>query len=429
MRGKKSSIGLTLAIFMVALLVAGTLAVAQEEKVLHSFGGGTDGNEPYAGLIFDASGSLYGTTAYGGGGTDCDGNCGTVFELIPKAGGGWMEEVLHTFDGADGASPTGGLVFDDSGNLYGTTGAGGAYGDGTVFRLARGAGGKWAETVLHEFCPTGICRDGAIPWAGLTLDASGNLYGTAIAGGGGCYEGCGVVFELTRKADGGWEQKVIHAFNGTDGAGPYAGVTLDASGNLYGTTLYGGSGPCFNGGPPLPPGCGTVFELTRRADGSWKQKVLRSFTEDADGLYPYAGVILDASGNLYGTTAEGSDGGTVFELTPRARGAWKEKVLHNFSDSGTDGTDPTASLIFDAAGNLYGTTNSGGAYGIYGTVFEMSPKAGGGWTEKVLHSFNNNGTDGYRPGAGLILDTAGNLYGTTTSGGAYGDGTVFEITP
>src|ERR1019366_9536867 len=217
-------------------------------------------------------------------------------------------------------------------------------------------------------------------------------------------------------------EQVLHSFgNGTDGANPQAGLIVDAAGNLYGTTVGGGT-----------YGYGTVFELTPNGSGGWTEKVLYSFCSQAycpDGSEPYAGLIFDAVGNLYGTTLDGGTnwfGGTVFELTPAGGGSWTETVLHSFNKNGTDGANPYAGLIFDAVGNLYGTTEEGGTYG-YGTVFELTPAAGGVWTEKVLHNFNNNGTDGGTPYAGLIFDAARNLYGTTAGGGTYYSGTVFRV--
>ena len=223
---------------------------------------------------------------------------------------------------------------------------------------------------------------------------------------------------------------MLHSFgNGTDGRGPVGGLIFDAAGNLYGMTIQGGT-YCSGSG-----GCGTVFELTPAAGGSWTEQVLYSFCPQGlpcttDGYYPRAGLIFDGAGNLYGTTDNGGTyhDGTVFELTPAAGGTWTEKVLHNFNLNGTDGALPLGSLILDAAGNLYGTTSNGGTYTSRGTVFELTPTAGGGWTETVLHSFGN-GTDGVTPEAGLIFDAAGNLYGTTTGGGTYYGGTVFELTP
>jgi uncharacterized repeat protein (TIGR03803 family) len=223
------------------------------------------------------------------------------------------------------------------------------------------------------------------------------------------------------------QEKVLHSFgNGTDGLYPYAGLIFDAAGNLYGTTYEGGI-----------HGYGTVFELTPEEGGGWTEKVLHSFNlNGTDAAYPQASLIMDSAGNLYSTSYEGGihldpcggvGCGTVFELSPQEGGGWTEKVLHSFNLNGTDGDEPYAGLIIDTAGNLYGTTIAGGIHNN-GTVFELSPREGGGWTEKVVHSFGN-GTDGYEPYAGLIIDAAGNLYGTTVEGGIHGYGTVFEITP
>jgi len=291
--------------------------------VLHSFGRGNDGSTPYAALIFDAAGNLYGTTDGGG----ARGSYGTVFELTHKAGGGWTEKVLHNFIAirGDGAYPTGGLIFDASGNLYGTTGGGGTSDDGTVFELTPGAGGVWAETVLYNFNVDG--EDGNGPTGSLILDATGNLYGTTGAGGAtgtGCGgNGCGTAFELTPTAGGGWTEKILHSFNddGADGYFPSADLIFDPAGNLYGPTVYGGTGTCQFA---HDVGCGVVFELTPEAGGNWTENVIRSFN-GKNGYRPLGGLIPDATGNLYGTTDWGGSSGTgcegygcgvVFEITP-----------------------------------------------------------------------------------------------------------------
>ncbi len=416
MLDKRFSIGLgtALTIFTVTLLVTSTWA-ASHESVLHSFNNnGTDGVNPYAGLIADTSGNLYGTTVEGG-----IHNLGSVFELTPRQGGGWTETVLHSFGrGTDGTDPYASLIFDAAGNLYGTTQQGGIHNSGTVFELSPRQGGGWTETVLHSFNNNGI--DGAYPLGGLIFDAAGNLYGTTQQGGIHSCQGktCGTVFELTPKQGGGWTETVLHSFgNGTDGVNPQAGLIIDAAGNLYGTTYQGGI-----------HNLGTVFELTPRQGGGWTETVLHSFGRGTNGVSPNASLTVDAAGHLYGTTIAGGilNDGTVFELTPSQGGGWTETVLHSFGN-GTDGVNPQASLIIDAAGNLYSTTIAGGIH-TDGTVFELSPQPGGGWTETVLHSFGN-GTDGVSPYAGLIIDAAGNLYGTTIGGGIHTDGTVFEITP
>ena len=408
----------TLAIFAATLLVTGTCAVAQVERVLHSFNG-KDGQYP-AGLIFDGSGNLYGTTDVGG-----KFDYGTVFELSLKTGGGWAETVLHNFNynHKDGVFPEPSLVFDHSGNLYGTTDLGGKYEYGMAFELSPKAGGGWTETVLHNFNHNG--KDGIYPYASLIVDTNGNLYGTTWEGGKSspeCKAGCGTVFELSPKTRGGWTETILHSFNDKDGVSPEASLIFDASGNLYGTTFLGGKN-----------GAGTVFELSPKTGGGWAETVLHNFGEVSDGEYPVASLIFDASGNLYSTTSSGGrDGyGTVFELSPKTGGGWTETVLHHFNNGGNGGCIPFAAPILDASGNLFAAASSCGKYGSNGgggTVFELSPKTGGGWTETLLHAFGN-GTDGNSPNDALVFDSSGNLYGTTTVGGKDDYGTVFEITP
>ena len=382
---------------------------AASHQVLHSFNpGGSDAAYPFAGLVADAAGNLYGTTFSGG-----TYNVGTVFEMSPQEGGGWTEKLLYSFNnnGQDGFDPEGSLIFDGAGNLYGTTQSGGIHAAGTVFELSPNGGGGWTETVLHSF---GRGTDGTLPYAALVFDSSGNLYTTTQGGG---IDGLGAVVELSPRQGGGWTETVIHSLgNGTDGYTPLASMIVDAAGNLYGTTQQGG---IHNDG--------TVFELSPRQGGGWTETVLHSFGNDSDGSQPYANLMLDGSGNLYGTTiAGGIHGyGAVFELSPNGSGGWTETLLHSFGN-GTDGTAPEAGLIHDAAGNLYGTTASGGIHS-FGTAFELSPKQGGGWTETVLHSFNTGG-DGVNPIGALIIDGAGNLYSSTLNGGI-SEGSVFELSP
>jgi uncharacterized repeat protein (TIGR03803 family) len=423
MQGKTLSIGLraVLAVFALALFAAET--ATGQEKVLYSFYNSGGEVLPVAGVISDASGNLYGTAFYGGANDN-----GMVFELSPTANG-WKQTVLYSFnpDGIDGFGATGGLVFDAAGNLYGTTEFGGTgnctngFGCGTVFELSPSAGGAWTETIVHDFQGS----DGWEVHAGLIMDAAGNLYGTTTNGGN---FGQGTAYELSRGAGGSWTVNTLHHFTGGyDGGVPFGGLVLDAAGNLYGTTSAGGgkSAGCRYG-------CGTVFELHRFKGGNWSQKVLHSFSQNSeDGRYPYGGLVFDGSGNLYGVA--GSGGGTpgygiVFELTPGSGGSWTETVLHNFNGTRPDGIDPSGNLIFDVSGNLYGVTLLGGTLS-HGTAFELSPVAGGVWNETTLHDFSDNDGDGYNPVSGLMLDGSGNLYGTTGSGGHYGQGSVYEITP
>jgi uncharacterized repeat protein (TIGR03803 family) len=396
-------------------------------KSLHTFKGSSDGSLPYGGLIMDRAGNLYGTTSVGGAA-----KLGTVFGLTPGANGKWTEQVLYSFTGGnDGAGPRASLIFDQAGNLYGTTFGGGA--GGTVFELTPGANGKWTEKVLHSF---GAGNDGANPVASLIFDQVGDLYGTTLYGGTGpgCDNGCGTVFELTPNSDGTWTENVLYSFCSqkecSDGWAPLGSVIFDQAGNLYGTTQVGGIKCAINGG------CGVAFQLTPNATGTWTEKVLHRFCSRSgclDGSTPDAGLIIDQFGNLYGTTqySDVHSNGVVFQLTPQADGSWKEEVLHRFARSG-DGIFPVAPLAFDQAGNLYGTTGAGGsdpACGSIGcgTVFKLTPSSGGGWHEAVLHSFQDH--PGAVPQVGVIFDSLGNLYGTTHGDNQTTFGSVFEITP
>jgi uncharacterized repeat protein (TIGR03803 family) len=421
---RKFHVGLTiiLEVFCAVLLLTSTRATAQTVKVVHAFGHGRDGDQPSSSLIFDANGNLYGTTEDGGIAGPVF--SGTVFELIPETGGGWTEKVLHSFSGGEsraGYAPSGGLIFDAAGNIYGTTIWGGNGEDppcdsgcGTVFELLPTADGAWSEKVLHSF---GNGADGAYPQAGLIIDSAGNLYGTVPWGGA---NGGGVVFSLTPRVGGGWAETVLHNFGatGTDSSHPAGNLTFDASGNLYGASLEGGS---YN--------YGAVFELMPEGIGHWKEKTLHSFEYDGmDGVNPNGSLIFDASGNLYGTTGGGGayNCGTAFELAPQNDGSWTEQVLHSFNDIKTDGYTPLGGLVLDASGNLYGTT-VGGAYSG-GTVYELTPEGDGVWTERILYEFGS-GSRGLMPWTGLIFDATGNLYSTTTSGGPAGRGTAFEVIP
>ena len=391
----------TLAFVMVLgrALVMAPSAEAQADltfTLIYSFKNSPDGSGPYAGLIRDGAGNFYGTTAYGG-----LAGYGTVFKLDATGG----ETVLHsfTFGGADGSKPFAGLVRDAAGNLYGTTSDGGGigctiYGCGTVFKLDTSG----TETVLHRF--TGGA-DGGNPYTGLVRDPAGNLYGTTYYGGSSnnCYQGCGTVFKLDTTG----AETVLHSFTGApDGNWPSGSLILDATGNFYGTTTWGGASVW-----------GTVFKV----DTTGAETVLYSFTGGADGGTPASELILDAAGNLYGTTQYGGAGrcrdgcGTVFKLDTTGT----ETVLYRFQRN-PDGERPVAGLIQDAAGNLYGTTLYGGERRL-GTVFKLDPTG----KETVLHRFTR--ADGQNPDAGLVRDSAGNLYGTSYYGGASGAGTVFKL--
>jgi uncharacterized repeat protein (TIGR03803 family) len=378
--------------------------------------------------------------------------------------------VLQNFSltGGDAAGPFGGIAFDAQGNIYGTTGGGGTYGYGAVFELTPNSNGTWSEAILHSFSYYGL--DGSVPMSTPLLDAAGNLYGTTLEGGSGqhpygtvfkmtpssigwsfsvlhnfgstntdgssaktgvvmdalenLYGVASVVFELTPTATA-WTESVIDSFaNSNDGSGPiYAGVILDSSGNLYGTTQSGGA---FSGG--------VVYAL-RRAKGGWKPSVPHAFPAfEGDGIRPVNGnLAIDSAGNLYSATFAGGTGtgcvgscGTVFKLTPTSRGRWKETVLYNFQGAST-GFGPAAGVTLDSAGNVYGTTIYGGTTPCAcGVVYKLAPNVDGTWTYSILHSFS--GTDGNTPFANLTYYN-GNFYGTTGSGGTGGGGVVFEITP
>ncbi len=272
------------------------------------------------------------------------------------------------------------------------------------------------ETVLYSFLDNN--RDGSSPFAAPIFDAAGNLYGTTAYGGAHNY---GSVFELSPVAGGGWKEKVLHSFNldGVDGYQPYASLVLDAGGNLYGTTSLGGS---HSGG--------TVFELSPQAGGTWSEKILHHFALGlSDGNNPQSNLLFDAAGNLYGTTVAGGahSSGIAFELTPVVGHGWSEKLLHAFDGRG-GGNAPYGTLEFDSAGNLYGTTQNGGA-GAAGIVYELMPAATGPWTERILHTFTGGVSDGSYPQFGVVFGSTGSLYGTTLTGGTFGDGTVFELSP
>lgn len=382
--------GLGAVLFAIVLGAAVPPLQAQTFSVLYSFQCGTDGSHPYAGLARDKLGDLFGTTYYGG-----TFGKGSVFELTAAG----AESVLYDFAAdVSGGYPAAGLIPDTHGNLYSTTVGGGASGLGVVFKLNQ----SHTESVLYDF-PGGA--SGGFSDVGLVVDSAGNLYGTTFNGGA---NGFGTVFKL---APGG-AHSVLHSFAGTDGANPQAGLVRDTAGNLYGTTLNGGSS-----------GDGVVFKVAP----SGVETVLHDFVgAPTDGSGPAAGLLRDAAGNLYGTTnAGGSAGnGAVFKIDPSGT----ETILYNFQ-GGADGRDPSAVLVEDSKGDLFGTTQFGGSgpclFSGCGVIFEVTPAG----VETVVHSFSGFPTDGAIPFGGLIADSSGNLYGTTSQGGASNCGTVFKLTP
>jgi uncharacterized repeat protein (TIGR03803 family) len=382
-----------------------------------------DGSEPsYGTLTQDSAGNVYGTTKYGG-----TNNSGTVFKVTPAG----HETVLYSFCSAtnctDGSNPMGGLIWDAGGNLYGTTTSGGTHNDGTVFKLL--AGSSWTETVLYSFKGG---SDGAGPADGVIWGAYGWLFGTTSGGGSG---DAGTVFRLEPPPFSffsPWTETVIHSFcsapNCTDGMYPYAGVT-DVFGILYGTTQQGGT---YQGSGNQ--GNGVLYQIYQDGSGFNVLYNFCSLGSCADGFFPMAGVIQDPSGDLYGTTVYGGAGvsGTVFEFNTSGQ----ESVVHSFDTLGDGEVPQGGPLLMDGSGNLYGTTFQGGAHGTGnggdGIVFEVDSSG----NESVLYNFCSqaNCADGEFPDAGLIEDATGNLYGTTLFGGSsdpgcigQGCGVVFKL--
>lgn len=384
------------AVVIALAMIATPLTQAQTFHVVHSFTG-ANGSDPMNGLVIDASGNLYGTASAGGKNAN-----GVVFMVTSKG----VETVLHKFIGGvkDGSGPQGLLVRDNLGNLYGTTAAGGTHGAGTVFEVS-----GLVETILYNFAGQ---ADGAGPQAGLAMDAAGNLYGTTANGG---TSGNGTVFKLAPPAvvGGLWKESVLYSFGtGTDGAIPVGGVILDASGNVYGTTSAGGA-----------YALGTIFQL--KPGTPWTENILHDFQDANDGAVPYAGLIADKAGNLYGAATEGgaNGGGTIFELTP-SNDSWNFTPIYSVPGWGISGS--FRNLVLDpSSGKLYGTTHCDGEYNS-GTVYELTP-SGGTWNYDQLYTFTG-GKDGLYSFSNLILNQ-GILYGTTKYGGTGHKGVIFQVTP
>jgi uncharacterized repeat protein (TIGR03803 family) len=386
------------AILIAALpLMAARPAQAQTESILHTFNG-FNGGGPTEGLTPDGEGNFYGVTVWGGSFA-----AGNVYKLSQSGSGVWNETVLYIFTGgADGCNPDSKLVFDAEGNLYGTANSGGAYGRGVVFELSPEATAAtgWKEKVLHSFVGG---SDGSNPYGNLIFDGAGNLYGTVDDW---LHPRFQAVFELSPSA-GEWTERVIYytKLNG-------AGLTMDRAGNIYGAGLK------------------EVFKLSRDDDDHWDATVIHTFKGAGDGNQPCGTPIFDKAGNLYGTTYAGgvNNLGTVYKLTRAGHGEWKERILYSFQGGSDDGSNPVAGIVFDGSGNIYGSTTTGGSIwgGGQGTIFELAPSDRGQYEERVLWSFD--GTDGSSPDGVVILDNAGNIYGTAI-GGSLGAGVVFQITP
>jgi uncharacterized repeat protein (TIGR03803 family) len=422
MRSRQALVGkLVFAMVVLFLLAAPLSSQAQKYtfKVLHTFHG-PNGNGPTGVLVRDAAGNLYGTTEAGGTGKCGDYGCGTVFKLNKKGQQVW----LHSFDVTDGEEPFTGLIEDGAGNFYGTTAFGGNTGCDTGCGVVFEVNSKGQETVSYKFKKP---PDGDSPESVLARDSAGNLYGVTPFGG---KHGLGTIFEIEKNG----EEKLLHTFTGrSDGCLPVGGLIMDAAGNLYGATAAGGSTVCDEG-------YGVVFEVDASGSFSVLYKV-------GHGAYPGSLLMLDNAGNLYGTTQQGGNSseceyrggcGVAFELSPQAGGKWTEKVLYNFCSLAgcNDGQEPDSGpLVKDSEGNLYGTTYFGGtSRNCDGTGCGVVYKLDSAGQETVLYSFQD-GPDGAAPVPGVVMDASGNLYGVTQVGGdskcnpPNGCGTVFRISP
>jgi uncharacterized repeat protein (TIGR03803 family) len=364
-------------------------------SVIHNFRGQPkDGAAPWGAPVLDSAGNVYGTTTNGGSG------CGVVYKLSPAANGTYTSSILHSFNAVpandDGCQPYSTLAFDQAGNLYGTTNQGGGGGVGGTF----------------------------------------------------CFNGCGAVFKLAANSDGTWTESVIHSFPGTegstDGQNPRGGVVFDSKGNLWSTTQTGGNLEACLQFQDFT-GCGTVFELTPNEDGTWTESNLFAFTGMSTGFNPWDGLVVDSKDNLYGMTTNGGIGnGTVFRVTPQPGGGVKEAIIHTFAVCNAircpDGVHPFNGLTIDASGNLYGTVFSGGGAGPSGggfvsgdgIVFKLTPNSNGKWSEDILYRFRGESDGGFPQGDRVVLDGEGNIFGTASNGGAFnlcpvGCGVVFKV--
>jgi uncharacterized repeat protein (TIGR03803 family) len=401
-----------LAISIVLLL--GTLAYAGE-KVLYTFQDGTDGSLPNGPLVADPAGNLYGTTYYGGS-NRCSMGCGTVFELSPDGHGGWTETVLYRFTGGtDSQNPAAGLIIDSLGNLWGTTG--GAVcppACGSAFELSPGASG-WTLAVLHTFQGK---RDGGGLAGGLTMDAAGNLYGTSLRFGA---KGHGTTFRLSNSGQG-WVLKTLHAFaSDQHGSDPQGSLIVNPAGTIiYGAASYGGA-----------DGYGVVYSLTLNSQGRWTEKLLHTFPGGKGGGNPTFGLSADSAGNLYGiATNTTKQMNLIYQLSPNSQDGWTERTIYRFNYPSSGQPDSAGgSVLIDRGGNAFGF--GGGGSDRRGTIYELS-QSGGKWAETLLYSFVGD-AGGVDPVGSPIMDKSGNLYGVTSSGGAgcfgNGCGIVFEFMP
>jgi len=383
---------------------------AKAPQVIYSLAGENDGEYTDTDLVIDSAGNLYGTSVQGG-----DFGSGTVFQLA-LSGNGWTHTVLYSFSGgADGGEPYKGVTLDSEGNLYGTavTGGGGFCegGCGVAYKLTH-VGGTWTQSVIHTF--TGG-NDGSGPGAGLTLNKHGDVYGMTPTGG--AY-GLGVIFRLHLQNSGAWSLKVLHAFTGgDDGATGSAGRLILRRGILYGAATVGGAN-----------GQGTIFSL-KHLPGEWRFTTLYSFKGQPDAGFPYGGLTFDQAGNIYGTTYYdgANDFGSVYQLVPQGDGSWSERVLYSFK-GGRDGLGSISNLVIGKNGALYGTTSEGGAGCSCGTIFKLRSDGQGNWKETPAYRFMG-APDAAFAYNGMVADSAGNLYGATVHGGSNNDGAIYKFTP
>jgi uncharacterized repeat protein (TIGR03803 family) len=409
-----------LGIFLFAIAMSATISHAQTEVVLYNFGSPGTPLSPWTSMVSDKSGNLYGVTPNGGANHN-----GAIYELSPVSGG-WQESILYSFTGgADGGTPYATPVFDPSGNLYGTAQTGGASKFGVVYELSPISGGSWQETVLYSFTNG---KDGSYPSTGnLVFDASGNLYSSNISGGNAneCQyaqpSGCGIIFQLSPLEEGKWKFHILFTLEG-EIIGP-AMLTFDAAGSLFGTA----AGPW--GGFELPSAPGAAFELTPTSSGPWKSSLVHNFGANSDVGLP-SQLIFDNAGNMYGTGGDGglntncNDNGCggVFKISRGSKG-WREEVLYAFTGQ-LDGSGPEGVVLYH--GKLYGTTFGGGTDNS-GVVFELASGANNTWTETPI--FNFDSSTGYLPTSPPIVLPNGYLYGTTPYGGANSGGVAYELMP
>ena len=426
----------------VSSLLSSIIARSQTESILYNFRPGTDIIEPFYGVVFDSQGNLYGTSFDGGANS-----MGGVFQLSPN-GNGWNETVVHPFTGSpsDGSMPYAAPVVDSAGNIYATTFYGGntrgcSGGCGTLVKLTQTSPGVWTETPVYWFQGRGSDADGAHPLA-IGLNSLGYPYGVTSNGGS---SNIGTFYQIVPTANGGYAEEQLFDFANSGVSFPQGGLAVDSEGNVYGSSLEGGV-----------HNLGAVFELSPGANGTWTETTIYSFSSEHGNVpYPNPDLVIDTQGNLYGTVRNGglqntkcgtAGCGFVFQLTKTQNGTWQLQPIYKFR-GGNDGNGRWDGVILDGAGNLYGTTLNGGGKGasngicragtnivFCGTVYELSPQSDGSYAETILHRFGSL-PDGAEPAGRLVLDSAGNLYGTTSRGGdatcgfGYGCGIVFKITP